>query len=271
MISENVYSLETETERNRADQDRFFALKPHHANYVLPAVFIREPNQTPFNGVYSEPIDHTELQFQISIKADILTDILWGRGQLVGAYTNRSFWQAYNTQNSRPFRETNHEPEVFLNIRSDLQLWGFRNPSNSIGVNHQSNGRSVELSRSWNRVTFETVWARGNFTFVLRPWYRIPEEEDEFEGDPAGDDNPDITDYLGNFDLRTVYKRGNQSLDLMIRNNLDSKNYGAVELGWSFPISSGIDGYIKYFNGYGESLIDYDAKTESLGFGIKFN
>ena len=54
----------------------------------------------------------------------------------------------------------------------------------------------------------------------------------------------------------------------MLRRPLNSRS--TVELGWSFPVSSSVRGYIKYFNGYGASMIDYDAKTESVGLGVIF-
>jgi phospholipase A1 len=58
----------------------------------------------------------------------------------------------------------------------------------------------------------------------------------------------------------------------MTRNNLDfSDNYGAFELGWTFPLSHNINGYVQWFNGYGESLIDYNSHSNSIGFGIKLS
>ena len=56
----------------------------------------------------------------------------------------------------------------------------------------------------------------------------------------------------------------------MLRNNLHADNKGALELAWSFPISSNLRGQFKYFNGYGHSLIDYNADMEVFGLGIVF-
>ena len=133
------------------------------------------------------------------------------------------------------------------------------------GLVHQSNGQAGSLSRSWNRIYADFIFEKGNWYFSVKPWWRIPEKR-------SNDDNPDITDYLGHFEFSGLYKKGNQTFDFMIRNNLDfSQNYGAIQLGWSFPISKKVRGYVQWFNGYGESLIDYNAYSISIGIGIQLS
>ncbi len=253
-----------------AYQNRF-ALEPHRPNYLLPFVYSRSPNQEPFAEAYNNELDNREIQFQISIKTTLAKGVLFGEGTLYAGYTGKFFWQAYNSKISRPFRETNHEPEVWVDFDSKLDVWGFNNVSNGIGVNHQSNGQSGDLSRSWNRVFARTVWERDSFAFALTGWYRIPEDEDDYPGDPDGDDNPDIEDYLGNGEFQSAYSVGEHTVSLKLRNYFSGKNHGATELGWSFPLGKRVGGYIKYFNGYGESLIDYNVKMETLGIGIELN
>jgi len=58
---------------------------------------------------------------------------------------------------------------------------------------------------------------------------------------------------------------------MMLRNQLESGfEDGAVELSWSIPVFNykPLKGYIQYFYGYGESLIDYDRKVNRIGVGI---
>ncbi|WP_444932335.1 phospholipase A [Microbulbifer sp. SSSA002] len=55
--------------------------------------------------------------------------------------------------------------------------------------------------------------------------------------------------YLGHFEFGGCYRDGDHTFALMLRNNLRSDSHGEVELTWG---ESRVDGYIRYFNGYGE-------------------
>lgn len=250
-----------------------FMLTPHKRNYFFPVSYTRKPNVTPYQDTNSKPLSDlskTEADFQLSVKILIREDIFGDNGHLYMGYTNHSLWQLYSDTDSAPFRESNHQPELILSFTNDWEILGFRNALNEIALNHQSNGQGGLLSRSWNRVMLNTVFERGNFAFSLTPWYRIPEPEQEYPGDPDGDDNPDISDYMGNFEFNGAYQRSDNIYSVMLRNNLHADNKGALELAWSFPISSNLRGQFKYFNGYGHSLIDYNADMEVFGLGIVF-
>ena len=259
----------------RYSHDNPFVLTPHRVNYLLPAVYSPHRNTAPYRETDPDfHLQHTEVQFQLSLKVLVLENLLGDNGHLSVAYTNRSFWQAYNKAASSPFRETNHEPEVIFSIENDWTLFGFRNSVNQFILNHQSNGRAGELSRSWNRLMLNSVFEKDNFIFSFKPWYRLPEGKKRNPNSPDGDDNPDIERYMGNFEWQGIYQAAHgQTLSLLIRNNLRTDdNKGAYELGYSFPIGhSRLKGYLKYFNGFGESLIDYNYRIQSLGVGILFS
>ena len=172
---------------------------------------------------------------------------------------------------SSPFRETNHEPEIFMVFNNDWQLAGLTNSLLAVGAVHQSNGNYLGRSRSWNRVYGTMIFDRGSFALKGKLWWRIPEDKKEFKDDTQGDDNPDIGDYMGNFEISAAYGLDEHRFTALMRNNLDKPNHGALEMTWSYPIKGNLRLYTQYFNGYGESLIDYNAPTQRIGLGIAIN
>ena len=260
--------LGTRITMERATAENPFVITPHRPNYLLPVTYSFTPNDEPFTADEGR-LNKAEFKFQLSFKFPLVRGLFNDRGNLFLAYTNQSYWQAYNREFSSPFRETNHEPELFLTYLADYSLLGFDARVLQLGISHQSNGRGGTLSRSWNRLYADLVFERGNFAFSLKPWYRIPESRKDSPTDATGDDNPDIEDYMGYGEFRLAYKHGGHALSLMLRSNLSrSEPRGAVELGWSFPLTRTLKGYAQYFNGYGESLIDYDAHIRRIGIGI---
>lgn len=254
------------------DRSNRFMLTPHKRNFLYPVSHSRTPNDDPYTDTNSslQHLDNTEAELQLSIKILIRESIFKNNGHLYLGYTNHSFWQVYSDKDSAPFRATDHEPEFILSFTNDWKILGFQNSINELSLNHQSNGTGGLLSRSWNRIMWTSVFERNNFVFSLTPWYRIPEDEQEFPGDPEGDDNPDITHYMGNFEFSSAYKHGDVIYSFMLRNNLDADNKGAIEIGYSFPLTSQIRGQLSYFNGYGHSLIDYNSDLEVFKLGIIF-
>lgn len=259
--------LEQRFEVEGAGEHNPFTLTAHNRNYLLPVTYNKNTNGRPFE-VDNDEIENIEAKFQISFKFPIWNNII-GDADLWGAYTNVSFWQAYNETYSSPFRDSNHEPEMFLTFKSQRQLFGFKNSYNVVGVNHQSNGQGGSKSRSWNRVYLLSTFEHGNFTIAFKPWYRLPEDKKSSDTDPSGDDNPDIDRFMGYGEIMAGYKYDDHVFSLLFRNNLRaSGNKGAIQLDWTFPLTKQLKGYVQYFNGYGESLIDYDASVNRLGVGI---
>jgi len=251
----------------RYTRDNPFVLTPHRPNYLLPVVYTRNPNEDR-NHSSRHDLQRTEVEFQLSLDVMLWEQILGRDIHLSAAYTNRSFWQAYNHRQSAVFRETNHEPELLLTFENDWEVLGFTNVANQLIFNHQSNGQNMPGSRSWNRIMLNIMFERDDFVFSIKPWYRIRESSKRQPMDVRGDDNPDIEHYLGHFEWLGSWQHKNNNFSLMLRNNLRSDNHGAAELSWSFPLGGRIRGYVKYFNGYGDSMIDYDAHIHSLGVGF---
>ncbi|MFA5940975.1 MAG: phospholipase A [Sinimarinibacterium sp.] len=203
----------------------------------------------------------TEVLFQISLKQR-----LFNRNVFFG-YTQRSFWQLYNGNDSRPFRETNFNPELFYRWKPE---WA-RAPGLGfdIGVDHESNGNRLPASRSWNRIIGAVYYETADLLTHLRAWYRIPEEEGRDANDPQRDDNPDITDYYGYGELRLQAKLAGDArhqLSLMLRGNVVTGK-GAIEAVYSMPASDYAYWNIYVWNGYGEGLADYNRSITRVGVG----
>jgi len=245
--------------------DNPFSFVSHRANYILPAAYRKLPageGPAPEDRYGVPDVDPFEAQFQLSLQLPVWSGFLGEDSFLSLAYTNRSFWQAYT--GSGVFREINHEVELLATWVSDWQLLGFRNVATQAGVSHQSNGRGGSYSRGWNRVYAHFTFERDRFFVAFRPWYRLSMERNRGRG-------PDLDFYFGNFELTGGYRAGGYSWSIMARNNLRSENRSALELSWGFPITNRVRGFVKYFDGYGESLIDYSTRVRTLGIGLELS
>ncbi len=240
---------------------RNFGLYPYYPNYFLPVIY---------DSVGKSDRKRAEAKFQISFMKPLLSNIFGLNETLFLGYTQKSFWQIYDK--SSPFRETNYEPEMFIlfPLKGDfLSMQAVR-----FSINHQSNGQKGELSRSWNRIYAEGIFQVKGAILYLKAWYRIPENEKSSPSDSSGDDNPDIEDYLGYGELRCSYPIGKHLINITFRNNLKSDhNRGSIEIDWSFPIKyfKNSFGYLQFFNGYGESLIDYNRNVNKIGIGFLYS
>lgn len=246
-----------------------FGLRGYKPVYFLPAYHMNRVNDLPHSPAPDHSLDtplqmkHTEAKFQLSLKTKVWQGVFGGHGDLWLAYTQSSHWQVYNSLKSRPFRETNYEPEAMLVFDTDYHVLGWNGRLLGIGINHQSNGRSNPLSRSWNRVIADIGLERGPWTIMIRPWWRVPEKR-------LKDDNPDINDYMGRAEIQVVREWGANEFTLMGRHSLrkGSHSHGAIRFTWAFPIHASLRGYVQIFNGYGESLIDYNHHATYVGLGI---
>jgi len=246
-----------------------FLLAPYRPNYILPVAYNSSPNEdTALDFDPDAKAKYNEAKFQLSFKAKLWEDLFDQKIDIWMAYTQLAYWQLYNSAFSAPFRDTNYEPELLFNYRTDYEILGFKGRFINLGLNHQSNGRSVPLSRSWNRIVANVGLEKDNFNLLLKTWYRIPEDE-------LNDDNPDIIRYMGYGELwGTLYWRQNR-FAVMLRNNFRQENLGAVQVDWSIPLSLLYDKfgnkfsiYFQYFNGYGEGLLDYNKSINRISVGF---
>ncbi|MEC3908110.1 phospholipase A [Tamlana sp. 2201CG12-4] len=253
------------------DTAKTFKILPYKPVYLLVLNYIDDINNSPQSGnplnTVTTPTEfnNAEFTFQLSFKTRVLR-INKNKKQKIDlwvAYTQLSKWQLYNGLISRPFRETNYEPEALIVFPVDYKIFGLEGVYLAGGYNHQSNGRSNPYSRSWNRIMFQAGWQAKNWSIVLNPWIRI--QEDSIE-----DNNPDIENYIGRAELLTAFSKNKHNVSLAFRHSLNTgnNNRGSLRLHYGFQIVDNLHLHLQVFHGYGENLIDYNHKQTTFGLGF---
>lgn len=260
--------------RGRDGGTQLTPLRPYRTSYLIARSSSRQnaqPNSPAPGHVTATPLDFDSLEakFQFSFKAEIMNyrhiSLLgFDDFRLWGAYTQQSNWQAFNTRNSSPFRDTDYEPELIATFGTGEER-GFR--MLNVGLVHQSNGKGNTDSRSWNRAYLQGGWEWDDLSILARGWWRIPENI-------ANDDNPDIVNYMGRADAVIRWEPDRtQSISLLLRNNLQfGQNRGFMQLDWTTPVFVGKSAklHAQVTSGFGESLIDYNHRQTTFGLGVSF-
>jgi phospholipase A1 len=232
-------------------------LEAHKTNYLLFYSYDNEAH--PERDVMSEAM------YQISIKIPLHYDSY----DLFFAYTQKAFWQVYDNDDTRPFREIDHAPELFFETNGTM-IPSARAEKFRFGYEHESNGEGLKTTRAWNRLFGTAYYRMGDLDLEVKLWYWLKKRPKESPTDPDGDETPGIRNYYGNGELRGVYHYGEYRFSAMARNTLETEgSRGAVELSVQGPMNN-VDWYLLYWRGYGESVGMYDALSERIGFGIAF-
>lgn len=226
------------------------------------------------------PYKQTEQKIQLSIRTKLAKGMFKSgsndnddHDSLWFGYTQKSYWQLFNSGLSRPFRVTDHEPEVIYIYPHQIPLadgWSYR--LSGLGLVHQSNGQALPLSRSWNRVYLmgaaeKTLGQDASLMLQGRLWRRLRESS----GD---DDNPGIEDYVGRAELTGSWQISkSQALSLTLRHSLRQAARGSARIDWtlapaSSPNYTGLRYHLQWFSGYGDSLLDYNQKRNVLSVGL---
>ena len=253
--TEPLIQPETPTERGFAE------FLGHFSGYE-PTFFIAGPA-------------HPDVKFQFSFKYQLLNqDAPLAKavpflGKINFAYTQLNMWLL--DQPTSAFYDTNYMPEFFY---SNEDIKGFKIPGVSqlglqTGYGHDSNGQGNVNERAMNILFVRPILDFGDpdgFHFYVAPKF--------FVYIFGVDDNPDIAKYRGYCDLRAVV--GNrQGLELSFLGRIGSDyNRGCVQFDLTYPVrkllDNNIDLYIdaQYFNGYAESLLSYNRRTQAFRIGV---
>ena len=172
-----------------------------------------------------------------------------------------------NASDSRPVRETNYSPEIF--IRTDaFEAGSLGEIGFDLGFEHESNGSTMPDSRGWNRLYLVTKTKNDFFRIKLKLWYREQEDQKTDPSASEGDDNPDIVDFLGNGEFTFGFDYEGFQLDLS--SGLGGKGLLKLDATLESGLFESSYWYFQALAGYGESLIDYNQYQNKFGIGILF-
>lgn len=215
----------------------------------------------------------TEMRMALSVRTKIATGLLptadpKAKDSLWFAYSQQSHWQLFSPSISRPFRNTDHEPELIYVYPLAGELpWGGQLRYAGAAAVHHSNGQSQPLSRSWNRsyLMLGAEW-HDRWWLQARLWARVPERAED-------DDNPDISQRMGRTEWRLLWEANrNHAFGLTWRHPLSPSPGGSVSVDWYRSLGGAGRGnlrlHTRLFSGYGESLIDYNFHRTTLSVGL---
>jgi len=242
-------------------------LSLHEPTYFLPAYYTFSPARDVYANTLpgGQGLNQMEVKFQLSFKFALASGGVLRH--VYAAYTQTSFWQLY--RDSAFFRETNYQPEALI-VPDERWALG-RGWDLSVAASpyvHQSNGRGGSLERSWDRTSADAIFERadgdggGGWKADLKAWivWRDPAYRRY---------NDDLARYLGYGRQTFEYHRGPWELSVAFRNQLESGfRRGSVEADLRRAIGDYWDAYVQWFNGYGQSLIEYNRATNAVGAGF---
>lgn len=256
----------------------FRGYRPITVSVVASSSVNRQPSSDAEGRTATEstPYRRTENRIQLSVRTKIAQGMLTRghptlKDSLWFGYTQQSHWQLFSSNISRPFRTTDHEPEVIYVYPTDAQLpFGWRWRYSGAGLVHQSNGQSNPLSRSWNRVYLMSGMELDNrWNVRARVWKRLSENS-------TNDDNPRISDYIGRGEVQVFWNMDkDNTLGATVRHSLSSTGRGSARLEWLQTLGTGLGGgksnlrlHTQLFSGYGDSMIDYNHKRTVFSLGL---
>jgi phospholipase A1 len=265
------------TEATDCDTFSLRGYRPNSVSLVNGDRVNRSPQSPSPDHQTKSPTDYslTEGRINISVRTKVLSGLLAKsperRDSIWFGYSQQSYWQIFTESLSRPFRSTDHEPEVMYVYPILKALPGGWNWSyGGIGAVHQSNGQSLPLSRSWNRIYLMAGFEKGDkYVVNARIWKRVSESAE-------ADDNPGISSYIGRAEVQGIWNvNKDHTLSATVRHSLDSHGRGSVRLEWFRTLGKGLAGgrsnlrlHTQIFSGYGDTLLDYNYKRTVFSVGL---
>ena len=199
-----------------------------------------------------------DILFQISIRQRLTRSRLPFHSFLYLTYTQKSFWNIY--AESAPFKDNNYNPGLGLGryIIHDNKLYGIT----CLQIEHESNGKDGLESRSWNMLSISAKYFI-NYRLSVSGKIWLPYVD--------GGENKNLLDYRGLGYFSIEYLSRNQrwwiTADLNPRKKFGNIN-STLTAAYQISKNNNLYLYARFFDGKGESLLDFDKHTMNLRFGF---
>lgn len=217
--------------------------------------------------------DPANAKFQISFKYRLFgTDEArdrswqWLDGVHLG-YSQTSFWDL--AAPSAPFRDSIFRPSLIYEFSADdlPQFPGIPFSYLRLGAEHESNGKDGASTRSLN-----TLYVEPNLVFDIGDdWHAVLNARAwAYVGSLS--ENPDIQNFRGNLSVGAGLME-HRGFGVMARlTGHPGTGHGSFQTDLTYALSDliGLDMYFtaQFFTGYGESLLNYNARDTRLRFGL---
>lgn len=260
------YALESQDKEDEKYQsyEEFFDLSQPYLKNVKA--------YEPIYFLLGEKPEKTKLQFSLryqlfSKDASLVQDYNWLQGLNFG-FTQTSFWDLNST--SKPFQDTSYKPELFfLSANLNNGSGKLKGIFLQTGLQHESNGQASFDSRSTNIYYIKPIFmfynpenSRG-VQISPKLWAYVDNDDDN---------NPDLKDYRGYFDLEAKIGREDR---LMVESHFrPAKQGNSLQLDLSYPIQKyfanniGVYIHLQYINSLAENMLNYKDRTEAIRLGV---
>ncbi len=232
----------------------------------------RDFDSRPYFGLYKDnyfifgaPVgyrptkENTNIKFQISISQKLTKSTLPLGTYLYLFYTQKVFWNVL--ENSMPMTDLNFNPGVGLAkplfVRNRYIGKAF------VIIEHESNGRDGDASRSWNKISFGgNIIIDPNIMVHGKVWIPIVD----------GMNNKDILDYSGIYQVGMQVYSNNRRFTgsvLLTKRRGWRLNYNTtIEFAYRLWKRDNQYLFLQYYNGYGEGMLEYNRYHSMLRVGI---
>jgi len=204
-------------------------------------------------------IHNSDVKFQISFQQRLTKSNLPGHTYLYLFYSQKAMWNVL--ERSLPFHDLNFNPGIgvsrFIILKNRLV------GKITMMIEHESNGRDGIESRSWNKIS----WAGEAYIspiLMAHAKFWIPIIDGKY--------NRDILKYSGisqaGFQAVSTDNKWVLDMTLVKRQGWNLNFNTIVQLGYRLNHNSNQFIMLQFYNGYGETLLDYNQYHSRLRFGL---